>query len=256
MHKIYSRIKLMLHQKKRENRMPFTLIELLVVIAIIAILAAMLLPALKAAKQAGYQVSCLNMQRQIFLAIEQYANDFNDVYPAHGPYPHVWYYTQGTVTIGYLRDYLKGACPTDSATSLPYCTEFNTQSISTTKVGRYYVLVGNIKDGGANPVPVTSTRRNIRYSSYWGENPLLDQRLPFVADANWKNGALWDYSNHGDGKGGIRGANAVFFDGSGKWTKWNANDLQDWYNPPTGDYNVTGRRATWGYKGNIYYPLP
>ncbi|MDP2815345.1 MAG: prepilin-type N-terminal cleavage/methylation domain-containing protein [Rectinemataceae bacterium] len=59
-------------------RKGFTLIELLVVIAIIAILAALLLPALKSAKDMAKSISCINNLRTIALAVDYYANDYND----------------------------------------------------------------------------------------------------------------------------------------------------------------------------------
>jgi len=55
----------------------FTLIELLVVIAIIAVLMAILLPSLNRAREQGKRISCLNNVKQMALAWNLYADDYD-----------------------------------------------------------------------------------------------------------------------------------------------------------------------------------
>lgn len=62
-------------------RKAFTLIELLVVIAIIAILAAILFPVFAQAKAAAKQATHVSNQKQIGLAINLYAGDYDDILP-------------------------------------------------------------------------------------------------------------------------------------------------------------------------------
>jgi prepilin-type N-terminal cleavage/methylation domain-containing protein/prepilin-type processing-associated H-X9-DG protein len=64
--------------RKREG---FTLIELLVVIAIIAILAAILFPVFAKAREKARQSACSNNMKQLGLAFQQYAQDWDERYP-------------------------------------------------------------------------------------------------------------------------------------------------------------------------------
>jgi prepilin-type N-terminal cleavage/methylation domain-containing protein/prepilin-type processing-associated H-X9-DG protein len=61
----------------RESGKAFTLIELLVVIAVIAVLMAILMPALSRAREQGKRVACLSNVKQLALAWNLYADDYD-----------------------------------------------------------------------------------------------------------------------------------------------------------------------------------
>jgi len=63
------------------KRQAFTLIELLVVIAIIAILAAILFPVFAQARAKARQTACLSNQKQLALAMLQYVQDYDEMFP-------------------------------------------------------------------------------------------------------------------------------------------------------------------------------
>jgi prepilin-type N-terminal cleavage/methylation domain-containing protein/prepilin-type processing-associated H-X9-DG protein len=63
-----------------KQQVGFTLIELLVVIAIIALLAAILFPVFAQARAKARQATCASNLRQIGLAVQMYAQDFDGYY--------------------------------------------------------------------------------------------------------------------------------------------------------------------------------
>lgn len=67
----------------RSENPAFTLIELLVVIAIIAILAAILFPVFAQARSKARQAACMNNEKQIGLALMQYAQDHDETFPGN-----------------------------------------------------------------------------------------------------------------------------------------------------------------------------
>lgn len=121
---------------QHHRTLAFTLIELLVVISIIAILVGILLPALGAARESAYKITCGQNQQQMGVALQAYAVDNDDrlaVNPAAGTDPLRGYsgitqatnaiYTQGTdelVGLGVMLDGYATApeamfCPADDS---------------------------------------------------------------------------------------------------------------------------------------------
>jgi prepilin-type N-terminal cleavage/methylation domain-containing protein len=68
-------------RRRPGSRSAFTLIELLVVIAIIAILAAILFPVFAKVRKRAHMTTCVSNNKQMGLAMLQYAQDYDDTMP-------------------------------------------------------------------------------------------------------------------------------------------------------------------------------
>src|SRR5437764_2328098 len=84
------------------TRRGFTLIELLVVIAIIAILAAILFPVFAQAREKARQAGCLSNMKQVALALQLYAGDYDETLP-HQPDETVFNYADPPVHPNFLK---------------------------------------------------------------------------------------------------------------------------------------------------------
>lgn len=102
----------------------FTLIELLVVIAIIAILAAILFPVFAKAREKARQISCLSNEKQIGIAIMQYTQDADEMYPLG--VDDQWHNAWPTSVQPYIKSLAVLRCPDDSNTLLDPTLQSNT----------------------------------------------------------------------------------------------------------------------------------
>ena len=200
----------------RAGRRGFTRIELLVVIAIIAILAAILFPVFARAREKARQTSCLSNVKQLMLAVQQYAQDYDERMPRHGNNPD---WTEQIYP--YVKNVQVFNCPS-SSTAGP-STEADLGSLFT-YTWNYY------SSGGQNnfklaqilrPSEAIVTLDGDRYIAYpWrGDGDVSNNPNP--SDYIENNGV----ARHNDG------TNIGFADGHAKWmtpSSYLVRRLWDW----------------------------
>ncbi len=101
--------------------------ELLIVIAIIALLAAILFPAFATARESARRSVCLSNLKQMGMAIQQYTQDYDELYPSIGRFSsNVGHFTSGmysdtwSLSLPYLKNEQIFRCPSDA--NPPDCT--------------------------------------------------------------------------------------------------------------------------------------
>ncbi len=105
-------------KEERHGHRGFTLIELLVVVGIVAVLAAILFPVFAGIRERGRRTQCLSNERQLGMAISQYAADNGETLFVAGTEPHGFGYAGfGLGWAGrcfpYVKDVGVSRCPDD-----------------------------------------------------------------------------------------------------------------------------------------------
>lgn len=225
--------------KKFHKTAAFTLIELLVVIAIIAILAAILFPVFAKAREKARQASCSSNLRQIGLAAQQYAQDYDEVYSgSHMNNADSTTTSYAELLYPYVKSSAIYSCPdatshfkvVDSAectVNKDVCTN-NVTTIDYSYNGiSDDVNVGNTPDSTAqNPVSsidqpsetillVDSMQTNIEDTYYMMVTDVTDVTGSFYG-SNWSGSAT---NSTAPMKRHTDGANFLWYDGHVKWMR-------------------------------------
>jgi len=230
----------------------FTLIELLVVIAIIAILAAILFPVFARARDKARQSSCLSNAKQIALAEQMYAQDYDgkpcgsvrnwecnpwggNIYePWLGPPEFDFAYYGNRFYIGMVRElgkYINNTqiwiCPSERASEVNDAALGPVQGWVSYRWFPNWVwndgnAGGGFVDTGPPLGPPDWNEPNPAQRLLFGENGIFGWDGPIDVDPRFTN----NY-NHNEGY------NGVFMDGHAKMVTWGqrANTLPDthWY---------------------------
>ncbi len=217
---------------KNYRRKGFTLIELLVVIAIIAILAAILFPVFAKAREKARQTACLSNMRQLGMACQQYAQDWDDHIPGLYNTADVVSYPSGNL----------GYCSWSSQI-YPYVKSRNVFDCPD--------ATSTHKWGDGNMANSFSYGSNFVLSITWlGYIPTLGQ-LAYPSQTI----LLGDSDNYALSQSGNvcanrhnEGLNYSFGDGHAKWYKCTKDSSGDWLGPgiPSGVYwTVDGSVSPW-----------
>ncbi len=216
-------------------RKGFTLIELLVVIAIIAILAAILFPVFARAREKARQASCLNNVKELALAVQMYAQDYDETLPFSRNRPATGW-TPWTMHLNpYIKNWQVMLCPSGTQ---PWTSHSTRTHAASDGWGHWMDYGANCHVMGAS-VPSAALAK-IEYPS---ETVVMaDSDCTRDTADGWTYSYAWfisdthyPYSFVPDRHNG--GANFAFCDGHAKWHK-------------------VQRDASSAYVGPVPYTLP
>jgi len=151
----------------------FTLIELLVVIAIIAILAAILFPVFAQAREKARQTACLSNEKQIGMAFQMYAADYDDGLPAWASWviPPRTPETPDTYWQAKLQPYIKSGQPdANNNTGVWQCPSLG--------------VMGELEQRANGTIPYSyGYNFMVAYSNYGGvTGAIKEYRYPFLPE--------------------------------------------------------------------------
>jgi prepilin-type N-terminal cleavage/methylation domain-containing protein/prepilin-type processing-associated H-X9-DG protein len=194
---------------RRPDSRGFTLIELLVVIAIIAILAAILFPVFAQARDKARQATCLSNCRQIGLAVQMYAQDWEESLPLDSHSGDAGWLT---TLQAYSKSKLLNRCPSDPSSN------FNqTNGRLTSYAINFYLTPGG---GYATLASAPSPAQVVYLAEAVNNKPLADHFHPILWAKRKGSSTVIDprteiqVDRHGGG--GIY----VFMDGHAKWHRF------------------------------------